>query len=263
MITSTTNAKIKWVRQLQARRAARAAERLFVIEGVRLAEEAARAAAAPRLVLHTAGLDLRGQDALAALAPRAAAVEAVSPAVLAAASDTRTPAGLLAVLPQPALPLPSPLTFALILDALADPGNLGTILRTALAAGVEAVFLAPGAVDAFNPKVVRAAVGAHFHLPLVTLEWESLPARLAGLAVWRAEAQGGVLYDRVDWTVPSALLIGAEAAGPGPQARALAPRTTRIPMPGPAESLNAAAAAAVLLFEAARQRSARLEHTGQ
>jgi len=254
LITSTTNTKIKWVRHLQAQRSARAAEGLFVIEGVRLAEEAARAGAAPRLVLHTDDLDARGRAALAALAATGAAVEAVSPAVMAAASDTRNPAGLLAVLPQPALLVPDSLTLALVLDGLADPGNLGTALRTAAAAGVEAVFLTPGTVDAFNPKVVRAAAGAHFQVPIVAAVWDALPSQLAGLAVWRAEANGDTPYDQVDWRPPSALLIGAEADGPGPQAQALAPRTTRIPMPGRAESLNAAIAAGVLLFEAVRQR---------
>jgi TrmH family RNA methyltransferase len=255
LITSTTNAKIKWVRHLQAQRAARAEEGLFVIEGVRLAEEAARAGAAPRLVLHTDDLDPRGQAALAALAATGAPVEAVSAAVMAAASDTRTPAGLLAVLPQPAQALYSkPLTLALVLDGLADPGNLGTALRTAAAAGVEAVFLTPGTVEAYNPKVVRAAMGAHFQVPIVSAAWGDLPGLLAGLAVWRAEAAGDTPYDQVNWRPPSALLIGAEAAGPRPQAQSLAPRTTRIPMPGRAESLNAAIAAGILLFEVVRQR---------
>ena len=254
MITSTTNAKIKWVRHLQTQRSVREAEGLFVIEGVRLAEEAARAGAAPRLVLHTDDLDPRGRAALAALAATGAAVEVVSAPVMAAASDTRAPAGLLAVLPQPDLPAPAPLTLALVLDGLADPGNLGTVLRTAAAAGVEAVFLTPGTVEPFNPKVVRAAMGAHFQVPILSAAWDALPGRLVGLAVWRAEAAGDTPYDQVDWRPPSALLIGAEAAGPSPQARALAPRTTRIPMPGRAESLNAAIAAGVLLFEAVRQR---------
>jgi TrmH family RNA methyltransferase len=254
MLTAVSNTKIKWVRQLQAQRSARAAEGLFVIEGVRLAEEAARAGVNPQLVLHTEELDSRGQAALAALAGTGAAVVTVSSTVMAAASDTRAPAGLLVVVPQPALPMPSPLTLALVLDGLADPGNLGTVLRTAAAAGVEAVFLTPGTVDAYNPKVVRAAMGAHFQVPIVAAAWETLPGQLAGLAVWRAEAGGDMPYDQVDWRQPSVLLVGAEAAGPSHQARALAPHTTRIPMPGRAESLNAAIAAGVLLFEVVRQR---------
>jgi TrmH family RNA methyltransferase len=256
VITSVANSKIKWVRQLQSRRAAREAERLFVIEGVRLAEEAAQAGAVASLVLHTPDLDPRARSALAALAARGAPILEVLPAVMAAASDTQTPPGLLAVLPTPALTPPSPLSLALVLDALADPGNLGTILRTAGAAAVEAVFLAPGTVDPFNPKVVRAAMGAHFHLPILSLGWEAIAQALAGLDLWLAEAGRGQPYTAVDWRRPAALIIGAEVAGPSPAARALSPQPITIPMPGRAESLNAAIAAAVILFESARQRAA-------
>jgi len=254
MITSLANPKLKLVRNLQAKRSARQAERLFVVEGVRLVEEATRAPAAPQLVLHVDDLDGRGQAALAALRARGAAIEAVTPAVMAAASGTETPAGLLAVVPLPELAPPAALSWTLVLDGLRDPGNLGTILRTADAAGVEAVCLAPGTVDPYNPKVVRAAMGAHFHLPILALSWEALAERLAGLAVWLAQADEGLTYEQVDWRRPSALIIGAEAAGPGQAARRLAPQRVRIPMPGQAESLNAAVAAGILMFEAARQR---------
>ncbi len=254
MITSRANAKIKFVRGLQAKRAEREAAQLFVVEGVRLLEEAVQAGTAAHLVLHTEALDPRGQAAVAALAALGAPVEVVTPEVMAAAADTQTPPGLLAVVPLPKLALPTPLTFALVLDRLGDPGNLGTMLRTAAAAGVQAVFLAPGTVDPYNPKVVRAAMGAHFHLPLVAAGWDALPGWLAGLDLWRAEAEAGEVYDAVDWRRPFALLIGSEASGPGDAARALAPEPVRIPMPGRAESLNAAMAAGVLMFEVARQR---------
>ncbi|MCC7360989.1 MAG: RNA methyltransferase [Anaerolineales bacterium] len=258
MITSRANAKIKWVRGLQARRAEREAAGVFVVEGVRLLEEAAHSAAPAHLVLHTADLDTRGRAAVEALKQQGAPVEAVTPEVMAAASDAQSPPGLLAVVPLPRLPLPAPLTFALVLDRLGDPGNLGTVLRTAAAAGVQAVFLTPGTVDPYNPKVVRAAMGAHFHLPLVAADWAALPAHLAGLDLWRAESGSGLAYDAVDWRRPCALLIGAEASGPGDQARALAPQAVHIFMPGPTESLNAALAAGILLFEAARQRRQRI-----
>ena len=254
MITSRANAKVKWVRGLQAKRAEREAAQSCVIEGVRLLEEAAQAGVTAHLVLHTDDLDARGQAAVDALAALGAPVEAVTPDVMAAASEAQTPPGLLAAVPMPHLPVPAPLTFALVLDRLGDPGNLGTILRTAAAAGVQAVFLAPGTVDPYNPKVIRAAMGAHFHLPLVAADWEALPTLLAGLDLWRAESGSGAAYDAVDWRRPVALLIGAEASGPGDQARALAPQPVHIPMPGPTESLNAAMATGILLFEAARQR---------
>ena len=254
MITSLANPKLKLVRNLQARRSLREAERLFVVDGVRLVEEAVRAPAAPQLALYVGDLDPRGQAVLDRLRERGAAVEEVAPPVMAAASDTETPQGLLAVVPLPALEPPAPLTLALVLDGLRDPGNLGTILRTADGAGVQAVFLAPGTVDAYNPKVVRAAMGAHFHVPIISTGWEALVQRLAGLSLWLAEARAGVGYHEVDWRAPSALIVGAEAAGPGQAARRLAPRRVSIPMPGQAESLNAAVAAGIILFEAARQR---------
>jgi TrmH family RNA methyltransferase len=254
LITSTSNPKVKLVRALQARRRRREAEQAFVVEGVRLAEEAARARVAPRLVLHTGDLDERGQAVLQQLAGLGAPVEVVSREVMAAASGTEAPAGLLAVVPLARLALPARLTFAVALDGVADPGNLGTILRTAGAAGVEAVFLAPGTVDAYNPKVVRAAMGAHFRLPILEADWERIGQHTRGLAGWRAEAHAGQAYDQVDWRAPCLLVIGSEAAGPGEAARRLAPHTVHIPMPGRAESLNAAVAAALLMFEVARSR---------
>jgi TrmH family RNA methyltransferase len=254
MITSLTNPKIKLVRALQTHRRAREQERLFVIEGVRLAEEASRAQIAPHLVLHTDPLDARGRAALNQLARLGAPVEIVSPQVMASISDTETPQGLLAVLPSSFISHPSSFSFALVLDRLSDPGNLGTLLRTAAAAGVQAVFLAPGTVDVYNPKVVRAAVGAHFHLPLVEASWDELRDPLSRLVVWLAEAREGEAYDRVDWRQPCALVIGSEAEGPSEAARQFTPRRVHIPMPGPAESLNAAVAAGVLLFEVTRQR---------
>lgn len=258
MITSTSNEKIKLVRALQTQRRAREKESLFVIEGVRLAEEAVASGQPARLVLHTDHLDPRGRSAVNNLARLGASVEMVSDEVMAACSDTQTPQGLLAVLPLPSIPTPSPLTFALVLDRLSDPGNLGTVLRTALAAGVQSAFLAPGTVDAFNPKVVRSASGAHFRLPILSASWPELAERLVGLNVWLAELREGQSCYEVDWTRPSALIIGSEAEGPSDAAREFAKRRhVFIPMPGPAESLNAAVAAGVLLFEAVRQRGTR------
>jgi len=257
MITSPSNEKIKLIRALQDKRRVREAEQLFVVEGVRLVEEALRARAPIKLVLHTDDLDARGQAALSQLARLGAPVETVTPKVMSAASDTETPQGLLAIvtLPSSLILQPSSFSFALILDSLSDPGNLGATLRTADAAGVEAVFLAPGTVDAYNPKVVRAAMGAHFHLPIIETSWESLADHLNELEVWLAEAQVGEAYDQVDWRKPCALIIGSEAEGPSAAARRFAHHHVHIPMPGQAESLNAAVAAGILLFEVATQRS--------
>jgi TrmH family RNA methyltransferase len=148
----------------------------------------------------------------------------------------------------------------LILDHLADPGNMGTLLRTALAADVEAVLLTPDCVDCYNPKVVRSAAGAHIRLPIETdLSWEAIEEKVRdhcqeAVRVFLAEAGRGKLYYEQDLTIPLALIIGNEAHGPSPQARELATLTISIPLANGVESLNAAMAAGILLYEAVRQR---------
>jgi TrmH family RNA methyltransferase len=142
----------------------------------------------------------------------------------------------------------------LILDGLRDPGNLGTILRSAEAVDVGYVILAPGSVDLYNPKVVRGAMGAHFRLPVHALDWPAISGAVAGRDVWLADAAGRVSYDAVDWSRPSVLIVGGESAGATEEAAALSTGRVSIPMAAGAESLNAAMAASVILFEAARQR---------
>lgn len=172
-------------------------------------------------------------------------------------SDTETPQGILAVLPIPDLPDDAASGLTLLPDRIRDPGNLGTMLRTAWAAGVRRVLIPPGCVDPTNPKVVRAGMGAHFHLPLRRPSWDEIEAMTAGDRVWLAEAGMGTPYDEVDWRGAVTLIIGGEARGAGARAHRLAAgRHVYIPMAPGVESLNAAMATAVLLFEARRQRSA-------
>ena len=163
--------------------------------------------------------------------------------------------GVIAVIPIPRPAPPPDPGLVLVLDQVRDPGNLGTILRSAAAAGVDLVLLSPGCVDPWNPKVLRAGMGAHFRLPVVEAEsWDAIGERLAGLAVWLADAHGGTPYDRVDWTAPSALIVGGETTGLSREAESLGRGRVAIPMARDVESLNAAMAATILLFEAARQR---------
>jgi TrmH family RNA methyltransferase len=257
MITSARNPRIQWVRSLQSRSRDRREEGAFVVEGVRLVEDALAAGWDFRLALYTDDLNERGRSLVAALAARGIPVEQVTPQVMRAASDTETPQGILAVLPLPGLAMPEQLDFLFIPDAVRDPGNLGSMLRTASAAGVQAVVLSPGAVDAFAPKVVRAGMGAHFRLPLLSLGWEEIRAhiRRAGLRVFLASAGQGTVCWQADFQRPLALIVGGEAEGAGSEAQALADEQVQIPMPGRLESLNAAAAAAILLFDVLRQRS--------
>jgi TrmH family RNA methyltransferase len=257
MITSSKNPRIQYVHALQARPRERREAQAFVVEGIRLAEEALDSGWAAQLALYTSDLGERGLAVVEGLKAQGAQVEEVTPQVLKAASDTQTPQGILAVLPVRSIPIPDKLDFLFIPDGVRDPGNLGTMLRTAAAAGVGAVFLPAGTVDAFAPKVVRAAMGAHFRLPIHTKSWEEIQSTLesAALKVYLAAARQGMAFTQADFRSPLALVIGGEAGGAGEQAARLAHSRVYIPMPGGMESLNAAAAAAVLLFEVVRQRT--------
>ena len=261
MLTSTRNPKIKWIRSLQTSPRARQAEGLFVVEGVRLLEEALAAGWHARLLIHSEDLSERGKSVLEGFHKSGAPIELVSPHVMKAASDTQTPQGLLAVLETRKLPLPKPLDFLLIPADVRDPGNLGTILRTALAANVQAVLLPPGVVDPFSPKVVRAGMGAHFRIPILNLSWEQIAANVETLQVYLADSQAGRSHTQTDFNPPLALIVGGEAAGAGLQAQKLADASVHIEMPGEVESLNAAVAAAILMFEVVRQRTRKTKHT--
>lgn len=256
MITSSQNPKIKQVRALQARAKARREAGEFVIEGVRLAEEAVQAGWTPNLVLYGEGLGERGQNLVEKLQAEGVLVEQVAPHVMKAASDTQTPAGLLLVLPVATNPLPRELDFVLVLDQVRDPGNLGAILRSAAAAGVGAVLMPPGSVDPWGPKVLRSAMGAHFRLPVQSLAWDEIGAQceVHDLRVYLAAAGEGQVYSEADFTPPLALIIGGEAKGAGRRAQNLTDARVHIPMPGDVESLNAGVAAGILLFEVVRQR---------
>lgn len=254
MITSVQNPKIQWVRKLQSQARQRRAEGVFAVEGVRLVEEALSAGWQARLVLFTPDLNPRGAQVVQGFASQGVPVEEISTGVMEAVSDTQSPQGLLAVLEARLLPFPRAMDFVLVVDGVRDPGNLGTILRTAAAAGAQAVLLPPGNADAWSPKVLRAAMGAHFRLPLRSLDWGALNDLLYGMPVYLADAGGGMPYTQANLRQPLALLVGGEAAGAGMQGQALASQHLHIPMPGQMESLNAAAAAAVLMFEVVRQR---------
>jgi TrmH family RNA methyltransferase len=258
MITSVRNEKIKWIRLLQADSKARRLEQRFVVEGVRLLEEALASGWTASLILHAASLSPRAQAVVDGFARQGVPVEPAAEHVLRSASDTQSPQGLLAVVQMRSLPLPARLDFVIIVDEIRDPGNLGSILRSAAAAGAQALLLPPGGVDPYSPKVVRAAMGAHFRLPLLGLAWDELAALLErhALALYLAEAGGELVYTQADLRSPLALLVGGEAQGPSGQARRLAVQRISIPIAPGSESLNAAAAAAVLLFEVARQRAA-------
>lgn len=259
MITSTSNSRIKEIRRLQSSSRARRESNSFVVEGLRLVEEAAGSGWPVRLVLHTPQQEARGQELLDLFRQRGVQVESVSEQVLRSASDTQSPQGLLALVERQPPAAHTALDFLLILDNLRDPGNLGSILRTAAAAGVQLAVLTPGCADPYAPKVLRGGMGAHFRLALRQESWPAIADLCAQntppLQVFLAQSSGELPYTAANFRQPLALLIGSEAHGAGRQAHQLSQQGIYIPMHKQVESLNAAAAAAVLLFEAARQRS--------
>lgn len=255
-ISSPSNERIRFIRSLY-RTTVRRKEGLFVVEGVRLVEEALNAGATPDVVL-VAPEQLERTPRGAALLSRLTAFRCwpVTEGVLKAISDTVTPQGVIAVFPVPPPP-PRPIQgpVVLVLDRIRDPGNAGTLLRSADASGVVRTVAFVDSVDAYSPKVVRAAMGAHFHLIILEdVHWSDLLPQLADRPRWLATAHGGIPYDQVDWRVDCALILGGEAEGASPEAEAAASGKITIPMAGPTESLNAAMAGTILLFEAARVR---------
>jgi TrmH family RNA methyltransferase len=254
MITSTSNARVKHIRALQTKRQARREAQAFVIEGVRIAREAVLAQVPVEFVLHAEQLDKTEAALVEKLAELGGQVSPASDQVLTACSAVESPQKIIASLPFPALPVPPARSLNLVIDRIADPGNLGTILRTALAAGVELVILTENSADPFNPKVVRGAMGAQFRLPVITCSAAELRPHIENTQVVLAEARQGKPYYEVDWHPPVTVIIGSEAHGIHADLMALEGERTSIPMPGDFDSLNAAVAAGVILFEIVRQR---------
>lgn len=277
MITSPSNQHIAALRALHTAKGRQAASAVLV-EGPHLVDAALNAHILPSLVVYdpealartVAGRRL--VDQLTEAAARGAQVLEATAAAIERAADTRTPQGIVASVSAEAV---APDTvrarrrgrfrpLVLVLDALADPGNMGTILRSALAADVDEVLLSPGCTDPLAPKVLRAGSGAHFFLPVRQLaNWDEITERLHGAPavadVLLAEAAARVAYDQCDLTQRIALIVANEAHGPSQDARTLATTSISIPMWNHVESLNAAVATSVLLFEAARQRRAKTE----
>jgi len=256
MITSAHNPKVQLVHSLLGRPKERREAKAFVAEGVRLVEEALSTGWSMQFVLYAPGLGERGRELIKMLVAKNIEVEQVSDTLLNSISETETSQGILAVLDHSLPSIPQSLNFVLIPDSIRDPGNLGTLLRTADAAAVQAVFLPPETTDAFAPKVVRAGMGAHFRLPIHSLTWEEIRTATRSLKVYLADMQGSPCW-QADFRLPLALIVGGEADGATEAARKLSNMSVSIPMPGKAESLNAGVAGEILLFEVVRQRQFR------
>jgi len=250
-ITSLQNQHVKLANLLQSKARARRKEGKIVLEGTRLIGDALVQKIVPEYVLYEP--KKVDYDLLAKLQQTRATLYEVTDEIIQHVSDTQNPQGITGVFRIPKPSLPDNPQRVLILDAIREPGNMGTILRTAGAAGVQVVILAPNCVDPYNPKVLRSGMGAHFRLPVVEADWGNISGYCDDLNKYLATGDGDVTYSDVDWTDSWALVIGNEAHGGGNKASNFADKGVSIPMAN-AESLNAAIATAVLLFEAQRQR---------
>jgi TrmH family RNA methyltransferase len=238
------------------RRKARERQGLFAAEGVRAVEELARSPLAVRGVLAAPQLSdaPRGALLLESLRRRGVDVAEVSALEFASAAETESPQGVLAVAEIPShslerLSLP-PRARLVLLDAVQDPGNVGTILRTSAALGAAAVLALPGTVDLWNAKVVRSAMGASFHTPAFAISWEQFDAfrRRESVALWGADAAGAAL----DSLVPPArlaLIVGNEGAGLSAESRERVEVLASLPISSTIESLNVAVATGILLYQ--------------
>jgi TrmH family RNA methyltransferase len=257
-IRSRSNIKIKQLRAAFAGQE-RLSEGLLGIEGEHLLEEAVRSGLEIRTVFLT-----QHQQIPARLGTRTEIVR-VSTDVFRSAVETRSPQGIAALVRRPSSNIAEIFerqenALIVVAAGLQDPGNLGTIIRSAEAFGASGVIATPGTVSAWNPKAVRASVGSVFRLPVATASNNEI-AELAsehGVRLFAAVGSGGngvLRAQEARLGEPSAFLIGNEGAGISQELMELGPESITIPCPGPVESLNAAVAASLLLYEASRQRS--------
>jgi TrmH family RNA methyltransferase len=245
-------------RDLQ-RRKARERQGLFVAEGVRGVEELLRSSLRVRSALAATGFgdSERGASLLDRLRAAKVAIDEVDPKDFASAAETDSPQGILAIAEVPERhleDLPSVEPFRLlVLDAVQDPGNVGTIIRTAAALGVTATFSLPGTVDLWNAKVVRSGMGAHFHHPCLSGTWDELDTfrSTREIEVWAADA-GGQSVAQLQAPPRLAIVVGNEGAGLSSSTRARATRLVALPIASAVESLNVAVAAGILLYELRR-----------
>ncbi len=256
MITSTSNPQVKRLSQLQKKGKARDEEKVFVVEGLRMYQEVPEEQV-EKVYISESLYNKKKQE----LNLQKFAFEVLSDHVFEYVSDTKTPQGILCIVKRKGyemeklLSLPTP--HFIVLDNLQDPGNLGTIVRTAEGAGVDAVFLSRESVDIYNPKTIRSTMGSIYRMPIIYVEdiLDLLKKfKEKGIKSYAAHLQGENAYDKEDYKSGTAILIGNEGNGLREEVAKEADIWVRIPMCGQVESLNAAVAASVFMFEVFRQR---------
>lgn len=259
VITSANNPKIQYVRELLQKKKSRISEQAYVAEGVRLIEEAVKNKIRPKIILYSNSISDRGLENIHHFQNTNVPVFQVADYLLARISDTKNSQGVVAVLSMETKSFPVIPSFLLIVDQVRDPGNMGTLLRTARAAGVDGVIILGGSVDVYSPKVVRAGMGAHFSLAIKTIMTEELIAYFDELHLNRPKifamvvAEGEPIWVN-NFQTPCALVVGGEANGVSGEMLDLANEEITIPMKDDTESLNAGIAGSIALFEVFRQR---------
>lgn len=256
MITSTSNPQVKYLLQLQKKSKARNEEGVFVVEGLRMFTEVPKERV-EKVYASESFYNKKKHELKWDKFP----LEILSDSVFKHVSDTQTPQGVLCIVKQEHYEIETLLNIEqphfIVLDNLQDPGNLGTIVRTAEGAGVDAVFMSKDCVDIYNPKTIRSTMGSIYRMPTIYIEdtvklLELLKEK--GIKSYAAHLDGKNSYDREDYREGTAILIGNEGNGLRDEVSEKADIWVRIPMEGQVESLNAAIAASVFMFEVARQR---------
>ena len=256
MITSASNARVKNVIQLNQKAKVRREQGLFVAEGKKMFLEAPADWISEVYVSESLSADKEIMERAEKFF-----CEIVKDSVFRQMCDTKTPQGILTVLKLPVWTeedvLGGDAPLVMVLEDLQDPGNAGTILRTGEGAGVKGVLLTKTCVDITNPKVIRSTMGSIYRIPFLYVEdVVSLKKKLAdrGIRTFAAHLKGENSYDREDYRGGTAFFIGNEGRGLTDSAAETADCLIRIPMCGKVESLNAAMAAGILMYEASRQR---------
>lgn len=267
MITSTSNQRVKQIVQWQTKAKQRRQDGVFLAEGLKMYEEAP-----PELIreVYLTQSLLQHLESSKGAYDKAHTIEeklsrtgyeTVTEEVFGRMSDTRTPQGILTVLSRPSCGLEQLLQgdkpLLVLLEDIQDPGNLGTILRTGEGAGITGVIMSSQTVDIYNPKTIRATMGSVYRVPFLYVEDMAAAIgalREKGIHVYAAHLQGQTYYDSFDFREGTAFLIGNEGNGLRQETARLADSYLKIPMEGQVESLNAAIAASLLVYEAHRQR---------
>lgn len=256
MINSTANKQIKNLIQLQTKAKARREQKQYVVEGIRMYREVPKECLVKTYVSESFYEKEENRAQI-----KDGAFEIVADHVFAAACDTKTPQGILCVVRQQEYDLQSMLQtekpFLMMLEDIQDPGNLGTIFRTAEAAGVTGIIMSSSTVDLYNPKTIRSTMGSLYRMPFCsTADFAETIRELQEkqVKIFAAYLTGSVDYIAADYTGGCAFLIGNEGNGLKEETAQLADACVKISMEGQVESLNAAIAATVLMFEAKRQR---------